>query len=285
MTGAVAGATCSPVISSRPPLMAYSSVLARLTRAPKNCICLPTVMADTQQAMAVSSPVTGRIRSSDSYWMLLVSIETWAAKSLNPAGRRADHRTVRLGSGAGPRLYRVCRNRNDDRVTSVRPSLAHPADGLGDPGRVSGEQRVVLRGPQEPHDPQLDDEVVDQLLGPGLGDPALVEIALQVHVEEGRRAAERHRGAVLLLHRGQVAEVEPLDRLLARWRRGRRCRSRSARPCRAARRGREICSASSSRSRMTSSLEGDRSRARFRPAACPRSAGPPRRGRPGGSHR
>ena len=37
-----------------------------------------------------------------------------------------------------------------------------------------------------------------------------VEVALEVDVEEGRAAAERHRRAVLLLHRGEVAEVEPL---------------------------------------------------------------------------
>ena len=37
---------------------------------------LATVIAETQQAMAVSSPVSGRISSSDSYWMLLVSMDT-----------------------------------------------------------------------------------------------------------------------------------------------------------------------------------------------------------------
>ena len=41
-----------PLVSSTPPLMAYSSVLARLARAPKNCICLPMTIGLTQQAMA-----------------------------------------------------------------------------------------------------------------------------------------------------------------------------------------------------------------------------------------
>ena len=36
------------------------------------------------------------------------------------------------------------------------------------------------------------------------------EIALEVDVEERRRAAERHGRAVLFLHAGEVAEVEPL---------------------------------------------------------------------------
>ena len=104
MTGASCGPTCSPVTSSRPPLIAYSSVLARFTRAPKNCICLPTRIAETQQAMAASSPHVGRIRSSDSYWIALVSIDTWAQKRLKPSGSRGDQNTVRFGSGAGPEV-------------------------------------------------------------------------------------------------------------------------------------------------------------------------------------
>ena len=59
-------------------------------------------MADTQQAMAVSSPVIGRMRTSLSYWMALVSMDTWAANRLKPSGRSGDHMTVRFGSGAGP---------------------------------------------------------------------------------------------------------------------------------------------------------------------------------------
>jgi hypothetical protein len=48
--------------------------------------------------------VGGRIRSSFSYWMALVSIETWAQNRLKPSGSAGDHSTVRFGSGAGPRL-------------------------------------------------------------------------------------------------------------------------------------------------------------------------------------
>ena len=104
VTGASFGPTWSPLTSSRPPLRAYSRVLGRFTRAPKNCICLPTRIAETQQAMAQSSPNFGRIRSSDSYWIALVSIDVLMAKRLKPSGRRGDQNTVRLGSGAGPRL-------------------------------------------------------------------------------------------------------------------------------------------------------------------------------------
>ena len=40
-----------------------------------------------------------------------------------------------------------------------------------------------------------------------------VQVALEVDVQERRGAAQRHRGAVLLLDGGQVGEVEPLDGL------------------------------------------------------------------------
>jgi len=45
---------------------------------------------------------------------------------LKASGRFFDHSTVRLGSGAGPRLVSVCSMRKLDRVTSVRPSSAMP---------------------------------------------------------------------------------------------------------------------------------------------------------------
>ena len=120
------GAICLPLTSSRPPLIAYSRVLARLTRAPKNCICLPTRMAETQQAIAASSPHESRISSSDSYWMAEVSMETLAQNFLKPSGSLSLHSTVRFGSGAGPRLYRVCSIRKEVLVTSDRPSSPIP---------------------------------------------------------------------------------------------------------------------------------------------------------------
>ena len=51
-TGRYLGPICFLETSSTPPLSAYSRHLARLARAPKNCISLPTRMEDTQQAMA-----------------------------------------------------------------------------------------------------------------------------------------------------------------------------------------------------------------------------------------
>ncbi len=64
--------------------------MAALSRAPKNCICLPTAMGETQQAMAVSSPQWQRISESDSYCSALVSIEISEQKSLYPCGSAAS---------------------------------------------------------------------------------------------------------------------------------------------------------------------------------------------------
>ena len=91
--------------------------------------------------------------------------------------------------------------------------VAHAGDRFRDPGGVAGEQIVVLRRPQEADDAQLDHEVVDDLLRLFLGQHARGEVAFEVDVEECRGPAERHGRAVLLLHAGQIAEVEPLHGL------------------------------------------------------------------------
>src|SRR5678815_4143510 len=83
-------------------------------------------IAETQHAIPQSSPHLGRIRSSDSYWIALVSIDAFTANRLKPSGSRVDQNTVRFGSGAGPRLLSVCNMRNDVLVTSVRPSSPMP---------------------------------------------------------------------------------------------------------------------------------------------------------------
>ena len=132
---------------------------------------------------------------------------------MKPSGSRGDHQNgqVRLRRRAEV-VQRL--QEPEARPGDERPAVgAHAAERLGDPGRVAGEELVVLRGAQEADDPQLDHEVVDQLLRLRLGERALGEVALEVDVEEGGGAAERHGRAVLLLDRGQVGEVQPLDRL------------------------------------------------------------------------
>ena len=141
-------------------------------------------------------------------------METLAQNSLKPGGQGGgpQDRQVRLGrrTQVVQGLQEPERGPRDQGPAVV----AHAADRLGHPRRVAGEQRVVLGGAQEAHHAQLDDEVVDELLGGGLGQGAGVDVALQEHVEEGRDPAQAHGRAVLLLDGTQVGHVEPLDRLL-----------------------------------------------------------------------
>ena len=57
--------------------------------------------------------------------------------------------------------------------------------------------------------------MVDKLLSLALGDSALLEVAPDVDIEEGRNSADAHSRAVLGFDCGEVAEVQPLNRLLS----------------------------------------------------------------------
>ena len=235
--------------------------------------------------MAQSSPHFGRIRSSDSYWIALVSIEVLIAKRLKPSGRRGDQNTVRFGSGAGPEV--VQRVQHAERALGDQRAavLAHAADDFGHPDRIAREQLVVFRRAQEAHDAPLDDEVVDDLLRLRLGQRAFAQVALEVDVPERRQAPGRHRRAVLLLDRGEVAEVGPLHRLARVARPARRCRSRSSTPSPSAPCSERICSASSSRRRITSSVEWRSSSSCLLALPCRRSGSRRRTAPRGGSRR
>ena len=105
------GLPAVPVISSTPPLMAYSRHLARLARAPKNCISLPITHGGYAAGNGVVIAMSGTlIRSSFSYWMEEDLMEVLAQNRLKFSGRLVDQSTVRLGSGAGTQVYpEVCR--------------------------------------------------------------------------------------------------------------------------------------------------------------------------------
>ena len=128
--------------------------------------------------------------------------------------RRVPDREVRFGRGAEivERLQQTEAGLGDERAAVV----AHSGDRLGDPGRVAGEQFVVLGCPEEADDAQFDHEVVDDLLRLLLVERPGGEIAFEVDVEKRGGAAERHRRAVLFLHSGEVAEVQPLHRFFRR---------------------------------------------------------------------
>ena len=99
-----------------------------------------------------------------------------------------------------------------DQSTAV---IAEACVGPSRPVRIAGEDRVVILGTQEAHDTQLHDQVVDDLLSVGLGDLTGLQVTLEVHVEEGGDAAERHCGAILALDGSEVAHVGPLHCFLS----------------------------------------------------------------------
>ncbi len=118
---------------------------------------------------------------------------------------------VRLGSGAHvlEGVQETVVVLGDER-TAV---LAEASDLKGGPNRVAGEELLVARDAGELDHAELEDEVVDELLGLGLGDLAGLEVTLDVDVQEGGDAAHGHGGAVLGLDGGEIAEIEPLDGL------------------------------------------------------------------------
>ena len=232
------GATWSPLISSRPPLSAYSSALARFTRAPKNCICLPSCH---RRHAAGDRRVVAEARTQALVGLVLDRRgvdRDLRAEALEAVGqrRRPQHGQVRLGRRAEVvERLQVAEARARDERAAV---LADAAERLGDPGRVAAEQLVVLGRAQEAHGAQLHDEVVDQLLRVLLVEHAGGEVALEVEVQERRRATERHRGAVLLLDRGEVARSTATGRPRGHRPPGAGRRTRTSPPSRSARRAR-----------------------------------------------
>ena len=96
-------------------------------------------------------------------------------------------------------------------VTAV---LAKASNLERSPDRVAGEEGLIGRNTSELDDTQLEHQVVDELLGFGLGDLAGGKVTLDVDVQEGGNAAHGHGGAVLGLDGSQVAKVQPLDGFL-----------------------------------------------------------------------
>ena len=125
---------------------------------------------------------------------------------------RPQDRYVRLGCGTeiGERMQHAVAALGHQRL-SVE---IHAADAFGRPVRVAAEQGIVVGRTQEAHDAELLDELVPQLLGAGLIQHAILEIAFDVDIEKGRDAADRHGRAVRFLHGPEIGKVGPLDRLM-----------------------------------------------------------------------
>ena len=91
---------------------------------------------------------------------------------------------------------------------------AHAAQRLGDPGGIAAEQLIVFRGAQVAHQPQLDDELVDQFLSAGLVQRAVVQIPLDVNIQEGSGAAQAGGSAVVFLYTGEIGHVQALHSVM-----------------------------------------------------------------------
>ena len=135
------------------------------------------------------------------------------AVPLEPLGQvlAPQHRQVGLGGGAqvGEGVE------HPEGVAGHQSAAVHPhaADGLGDPGGVAAKELIVLWGTQVAHQPQLDDKLIHQLLGPPLVQHAFVQVPLDVDIQEGGGAAQGGGGAVVLLHPRQIGHVQVLHRL------------------------------------------------------------------------
>ncbi len=124
---------------------------------------------------------------------------------------RVEHREI--GLGRGPHVFQ--------RVQEAEVVLRHHGAAVhadaahfqGRPHRVAREELVVGRDARELHHAELQDEVVNELLRLRFRERSFLQVALNVDVKERGDAAHAHRGAVLGLHRGEVAEVEPLHSL------------------------------------------------------------------------
>ena len=64
------------------------------------------------------------------------------------------------------------------------------------------------------HQPQLDDELVDQLLRAGFVQRAVVQIPLDVNVQEGSGAAQAGGSAVVFLYTGEIGHVQALHSVM-----------------------------------------------------------------------
>ena len=122
---------------------------------------------------------------------------------------RPENRDVRLGGGAeiGKRVQHPIAALGHQRAAIQ----IHSADAFGGPVGVAAEQRIVVGRAEEPDDAELLHQLVPKFLRPRLVQNAGLEVALDVDVQEGRDAPDRHRRAVGFLDRAEIGEVRPLE--------------------------------------------------------------------------
>ena len=90
----------------------------------------------------------------------------------------------------------------------------HSADAFGCPIGIAAEQRIIVGRTEEADDAELLHQLVPELLRPRLVQNAGLEVALDVDVQEGGDAPDRHRRAVGFLDGAEIGEISPLERFL-----------------------------------------------------------------------
>ena len=95
-----------------------------------------------------------------------------------------------------------------DQRTAILP---HTTNGFRYPDRITGKQLIVFRRTQHANHAQFDDQLVHELLGPGLRQRTVLHVAFHIDIQERGDTADRHCRTILLLDRSQIAEVYPLD--------------------------------------------------------------------------
>ena len=184
------------------------------------------VSAKTKTAHAAADAVIAAAKRATHQRVVLVLDRTrphgdGGCESAERSGERVvpQHGHVRLGRGAevDERLQETPRRRGDEmrgRVVFRLASERAPADATRGPHGIAGEDLVVRFGSELPHEPELDDEVVDEFLRLRLGSKrAGSKVAFDEDVEEGVEAAEGDGGAVVGFDGGEVREVGPSRRL------------------------------------------------------------------------
>ena len=101
-----------------------------------------------------------------------------------------------------------------------RPAVhAHSSKAFGHPGGISAEQLVVLRRPQMAHQTELDDKLVDELLGSSLCKDPRLHVSLDINIQEGGGPAQAGGCPIVFLDPGKIGHIQVLNGFMGIFRR------------------------------------------------------------------
>ena len=102
----------------------------------------------------------------------------WVRQILRPQDGQVG---LRCGAEIGEGVQKAERGAGDQALAVE----VHAADAFGRPIRIAGKQRVIIGSAQKPHDPQLDDQLIDQFLRTALRQRRCFNVAFDICIEEG----------------------------------------------------------------------------------------------------